>query len=169
MNPEQENFESLRRLLALKRHEQPPPGYFRDFSRQVIIRIEAGETPDESAFLEGLLQRAPWLRHLWTGVSAKPVLAGAFGMAVCGLLVSGIVYSEHDPIPLAVYPVTEGDQVGLARFGAPPANPLFRQAAAVSSTGAILPVGSGSSLFEQFKTRGAVEPASRTVTVPVGN
>jgi len=43
MSSEPENFEALRRLLVIKRHEQPPPGYFNDFSRQVISRIRADE------------------------------------------------------------------------------------------------------------------------------
>jgi len=43
MNENENNFESLRRLLAHKRHETPPPGYFNSFSGQIIACIRAGE------------------------------------------------------------------------------------------------------------------------------
>ncbi|PYJ05511.1 MAG: hypothetical protein DME25_08320, partial [Verrucomicrobia bacterium] len=83
MNPESQDFTQLRRLLALKRHEQPPPGYFHDFSRQVVVRIRAGATGDpESA----MVWEVPWLRRLWAAFETKPILAGAFGVLVCGLL-----------------------------------------------------------------------------------
>src|SRR5512133_2610148 len=99
MNPESDQFEQLRRLIALKRHEQPPPGYFRTFSHTVIARIEAGE----GRMLEGQMS---WLRRFWIALETKPVYAGAFGVAICSLLVSGVVYSsrveEIDPGATAV-------------------------------------------------------------------
>ena len=94
MSQDNEDFGSLRRLLALKRHEQPPPGYFNDFSGQVIARIKAGERADESA-LDRLLWEAPWLQRLWAALEAKPILAAAFGATVCGLLIFGVIYSER--------------------------------------------------------------------------
>ena len=47
MNPEPKNFDSLRRILILKRHEQPPPGFYDRFSRDVMARIKAGEMGDK--------------------------------------------------------------------------------------------------------------------------
>ena len=90
MYPDPENFDPLRRLLALKRHEQPPPGYFHHFSGQVIARIHAGEraAPDTAW---GLLWDAPWLQRLWAALEARPVLAGSVGVACCAALLASVV------------------------------------------------------------------------------
>ncbi len=90
MYPDPENFDQLRRLLALKRHEQPPPGYFHHFSGQVIARIRAGEraAPDTAW---GLLWDAPWLQRLWAALEARPVLAGSVGVACCAALLASVV------------------------------------------------------------------------------
>ena len=90
MYPDPENFDQLRRLLALKRHEQPPPGYFHHFAGQVIARIRAGEraAPDTAW---GLLWDAPWLQRLWAALEARPVLAGSVGVACCALLLASVV------------------------------------------------------------------------------
>ena len=104
MNQDTENFEQLRRLLALKRYEQPPPGYFNDFSSQVIARIKVGERGEEGAFLDRLLWEAPWLRRIWAALEAKPILAGVFGVAMCGLLIAGVIYSDRTDPALALVP-----------------------------------------------------------------
>jgi len=111
MNQDTENFEPLRRLLKLKRYEQPPPGYFNDFSREVITRIKLGERGEDSAVIGRLLWEAPWLQRIWAAFEAKPVLAGAFGLAMCAFLISGVIYSEMGDVqPVAFIPGTESVQ-----------------------------------------------------------
>src|SRR5262245_49148622 len=102
MNSDPENFEPLRRLLALKRHEQPPPGYFRDLSGRVLARIEAGDSGQS----EG-----SWLQRFWAALEGKPIVAGAFGVAICAMLITGIMNSDQtviqqgsDPVIVQTYP-----------------------------------------------------------------
>jgi hypothetical protein len=91
MNENENNFESLRRLLALKRHETPPPGYLENFSREVAARIRAGD----AGGTERTSSRLPWLFRLLSAFEAKPAFAGAFASALCMLLIFGIVYAER--------------------------------------------------------------------------
>jgi len=90
MNESENNFESLRRLLALKRHEIPPPGYFNGFSGQVMSRIRAGETA-ESRETVG----SSWLLKFLQVFEAKPAYVGSFACSMCLLLLFGIVYAER--------------------------------------------------------------------------
>jgi hypothetical protein len=91
MNPDSENFDSLRQLLALKRHEIPPPGYFDRLPREIMARIKAGDTGDE------LGADPSWFQRFLQVFELKPVFAGAFGTAVCAFLISGVVTSERTP------------------------------------------------------------------------
>lgn len=94
MNSDQQNFEDLRRLLALKRHEQPPPGFYHSFSSQVILRIKTGETGDPATLADRLFAEAPWIQRLWRAFETKPVFAGSLSFALCGLLAAGLFYSD---------------------------------------------------------------------------
>ena len=98
MSEDTENFEQLRRLLALKRHEQPPPGYFNNFSRQVILRIRAGEMGEDAAIFGRFSWEAPWLQRIWAALETKPILAGAFGLGLCSLLIAGVVFADKGDI-----------------------------------------------------------------------
>src|ERR1051326_8035853 len=95
MSPRPDDFEQLRRLLALKQHEQPPPGYFHSFSRQVIVRIKAGDLGDEVYASFWSFGAGSFFQRIWETLDARPVLAGAFGVAVCGFFVVGALLSEN--------------------------------------------------------------------------
>jgi hypothetical protein len=68
----------VRGLLALKRYEVPPPGYFNTFAAKVIARLEAGD-PVESL---------SWWKRLVLVLSARPSLASGFAL-ITGLSVLG--------------------------------------------------------------------------------
>lgn len=93
MNAEPENFEQLRRLLIVKRHEQPPPGFFDNFSRRVMVRIEAGDTGEVALGIGRWFWKTAWLQRFFSALEQKPALAGAFSLSMCGLLLAGIISS----------------------------------------------------------------------------
>ncbi|MDB6024463.1 MAG: hypothetical protein JWM68_686 [Verrucomicrobiales bacterium] len=88
MNQGQEEFNKLRKLLALKRHEQPPPGYFDRLPNQILSRIKAGEVTE--SFWQRLLPK----------IVLRPAFAYGFGMAACVLLAFGASYVlQNEPSP----------------------------------------------------------------------
>lgn len=95
MNEPDSNFESLRQLLALKKHEVPPPGYYHNFSSEVVSRIRGGEGARSETVLEGLFSQAPWLLKLIRAFESKPAFTGVFASALCLLIVAGIVYTDN--------------------------------------------------------------------------
>jgi hypothetical protein len=170
MDQNTENFEQLRRLLALKRHEQPPPGYFNNFSQQVVVRIKAGERGDGGEFIERLLWEAPWLRRIWAAFEAQPILAGVFGVAVCGLLITGVIYSDRtDVSSIAFVPAAETESAPMALANVSAADhPLLAKPALLesSSTNPIATAQVGESLLGDIGKLRA-QPAS--FSFPGGN
>ena len=95
MKEKDNNFGELHRLLKLKRNEVPPPGYFDNFSGQVIARIQNDAGGLNSSFVEKLEGSAPWLLNFLRVFEAKPGIIGAAATACCLLLVGGVILSER--------------------------------------------------------------------------
>ena len=109
MSDAPEEFVALRKLLKLKRHEQPPPRFFNEFSRHVL---DGREAEREKPRAGSLLAEAPWLVRLMRRLETNSLLAGGFATGVCALLLGGIVYSESaDGVVDASTPM--GDQASL--------------------------------------------------------
>jgi hypothetical protein len=98
----QHHFRRLRKLLTLKQHEVPPPGYFNNFSREVMARIRAGETGQA----QGTALEMPWLLRLIQAFEAKPAFAGGFASVLCMVLLGGIVIAERTP-EIAAQPILQ--------------------------------------------------------------
>lgn len=81
--PPSNEFERLQRLLALKRHESPPPGFFERFPDQVRSRLARAEAEPLS-----------WWRR-WLDLEAlNPAMATAYAAVVTLLLVGGFWWSR---------------------------------------------------------------------------
>jgi hypothetical protein len=97
MTEDSQNFEQLQRLLALKRHEVPPPGYFHHFSREIILRIKGGELGDNEARWWAF--DGSWLKWLWMACERRPVLAGGASVALCGFFAAATFISASGDVP----------------------------------------------------------------------
>lgn len=117
-----EEFDKLQKLLRLKRYEQPPPGYFNNFSTKVVNRLESRQEHPTHA----------WFQRLLGLLESNPVAAGLFGMSVCGLLITGITYSESRPA--SGYSGNSGLMLDVADAdGAPTQSPAMLRTASVDS------------------------------------
>lgn len=100
----------LLQLLAIKRHEQPPPGYFHSFSDKVIARIE----------MEELTEYSSWWSWLINQFDAKPVVACLYGAVVSGLLLAGFKLSEEFERGIAAEPAVASPWLAVT-----PASPML--------------------------------------------
>jgi len=91
MSENDNNFEALRQLLALKKHEMPPPGYFEDFSARVGRRIRTLDEYDSRSTNEQFQETSPWLYRFLELVQARPALVGMGTVGAFVLLAAGIV------------------------------------------------------------------------------
>jgi hypothetical protein len=90
MNSAPEEFENLRKLLKLKRYEQPPPGYFDRLSDRIATRLE--QEP-ESARIARHAANWGWLDALRRVFTENPISAGIF--AACGVLMVVVSNSQY--------------------------------------------------------------------------
>jgi hypothetical protein len=108
-----EEFDALKKLLALKRHEQPPPGYFDQLPRTIRARIQAGVPEAQAGFWETLFHR----------ITLRPAAAySAVGIACLGLVVGFGVFVNPEP-------------------GADPYNPQVETSAQVFDEHLMIPLG----------------------------
>ncbi|MEO5804487.1 MAG: hypothetical protein ABIR24_13255 [Verrucomicrobiota bacterium] len=149
MNLDQENFEALRKLLALKKYEQPPPRYFSELSTRIWARIE--REPQATSFWE----------RLFPNFGLSPALAYSFGLLACGTLVFGISYSLNtDSEQIAARPIgdTSPFPSQLATKETPALNLSNYQVNQLASTNPVMNSEQPRSLFNGLNLR--VEPVN---------
>jgi hypothetical protein len=161
MNESENNFKELKRLLKLKRHELPPPGFFNNFSDEVIARIREGEGSSAGSVVGQLNEHAPWLVRFLRIFEAKPAIIGGFATSLCLLLLFGVVLAERSESGPQNFMTASSGQADAAVSSpalAAPATPEFAAAdggIAISTNSSLQPVASlfgqpsvASSLFQ---------------------
>jgi hypothetical protein len=103
MNSDHGDFEALRQLIRLKRHEQPPPGYFSRLPDKILDRLERGEG-----------QPGFWEKFL-TALAFRPALAYGFSLAAFSALTFSVIYSvKTQPEESAQTPLNNGWRTGAS-------------------------------------------------------
>ena len=168
MNQNEQNFDELKKLLKLKQHEVPPPGYFNNFSGQVIARIQAGEAGDRQSFIERLGFDAPWAVNFLRIFETRPGLIGGFATSLCLLLVLVAVFADRPEtasknLLTVSEPATTDSSV--ASMTAPPLL-AASDSGIVASTNPVTSLQPVATLFGQPNSGSLFQPAS---FAPVGH
>ncbi len=149
-DPNDPKFDLIRRALALKRHESPPPRYFNDLPGTIRARLAQAEVTEPVSLFENF-RRAFVLRPmLATGLG---MAAGAFvlGIAAMTLLPTGNDLPANAVTFAPAAPVS--DPVG-SNFRSPPENVMAELIHGATNS----PTDQPKSIFDSFKVETA--PAS---------
>jgi len=143
MNHEPQDLSRIQKLLPLKRHEQPPPRFFNDFSDRVVSRLHS----------PGAIEPAYWWQRLGLELDLKLAVIFAFGLVVCGLFLFGVTSAmqgeETGPVAHATpgnvaHPVATSPRVALLAGGVGVPHSI------AGSTDPVISTPSASSPFNQF-------------------
>lgn len=110
-----EEFEKLQRLLALKRHEEPPPGYFDRLPDQIRARVAHAEAHPE-----------PFWRRWLEAWDVSPALATGYATVAVVLVLGGVWLSRQpgatggQQLVTAPPPETNQNPALVASNAAPP-------------------------------------------------
>jgi len=135
MSDKNNNFGDLKRLLKLKQHEIPPPGFFNHFSGAVISRIRAGESGGGSSFLEQLQSDSPFASALMQLFGSRPGVIGAFATSICLLLLLGVLFADRSETGM---PMSEPALFAQSESSANEASPTL-----MASAGTVAPPETG--------------------------
>lgn len=147
MNSDQENFENLRKLLALKKYEQPPPRYFSELPGRIWTRIEREE------------QTTSFWSRFFPNLGLSPAFAYSFGLLACGALVFGIGYTlntEPEQTTAIGFNPNENELLASPRLATKGAVELNNfQATQLASTNPVINSEPLPSLFNSFPVQAA--------------
>jgi len=82
MKTDIENFDALLKLMALKKHETPPPGYFDRLPGKIVAQL--GDRKEV---------KMRFLERIFSGAMLPPQMAYAAGLVFCALAAVGAYYS----------------------------------------------------------------------------
>ena len=169
MNQKENNFEDLKRLLKLKQHEVPPPGYFNHFSDHVVSRIRAGEAGGSRSMMEQLESSAPWVVNFLRIFETRPGVVGAFATSLCLLLVLVVVFAERaDRASKTLLTISEPAAAGsaVASMASPSLMVASESSGIVASTNPVTSLQPVATMFGQPTSGSIFQQAS---FAPVGH
>lgn len=114
--PPDEANQRLLRLLALKRHELPPPGFFDRLPDRVLVSIRSSTVISEES--------VPWWTRFWKSLVHEPMVTGSYAVLGIGALFFGVsVFQMALDQESPAFATTGGVGVGIGGVGVVPGTP----------------------------------------------
>lgn len=85
MEENQENFDDLKRLLATKNHELPPPRFHDDLRGRILAQIDAEAAEGQTS----------WWQRFVDSFELRPALSTGVAAGLCAVLMAGVYFGSQ--------------------------------------------------------------------------